>query len=102
VLQDRPATRGLGQFAQEPIHLGAVQVTRCRANALGNPPASGGQLDPTNRPRVGGRIPPGVLVMSAVAIEQQPPGSLVRENDESAIVLVLEAEERHVWFPLLY
>jgi hypothetical protein len=48
---------------------------------------------------VGGRIPPGVLVMGAVAIEQKPPRSLVRENDEAAIVFLLEAEERHMWSP---
>jgi hypothetical protein len=92
----------LGQLAQEPLHFGAIQVTRRRADPLGHPPTSGGQLDPTDRPRVGGRIPPGVLVLSAVAVEQEPPGSLVREDDEAAIVSLLEAEQRHVWSPVQY
>jgi hypothetical protein len=100
VLQDRPAARCLGQLAQEPLHFGGIQVTRRRADPLGHPPASWYQLNPTNGPRVGGRIPPGVLVMSAVAVEQKPPGSLVSEDDEAAIVfLLVEAEERHGWSP---
>jgi hypothetical protein len=99
VLQYRPAARCLGQLAQESLHFGGIQVTSRRADPLGHSPASGCQLDPTNRPRVGGRIPPGVLVLSAVAVEQEPPGSLVSEDDEAAIVSLLEAEERHVWSP---
>src|SRR5262249_55208881 len=102
VLQDRPAARGLGQLAQEPLHFGGIQVTRRRAHPLAHPPAFRGQLDPTGRPRVGGRIPPGVLVLGAVAVEQEPPGSLVREDDEAAIVSLLEAEQRHVWAPMQY
>ena len=99
VLQYRPAARYLGQLEQEPLHFGGIQANRRRADPLGHPPATRRQLDPTNSPRVGGRIPPGVLVMSAVAVEQKPPGSLVSEDDEAAIVLLLEAEERHVWSP---
>jgi hypothetical protein len=30
--------------------------------------------------------------MSAVAVEQEPPGSLVGEDDEAAVVILLEAE----------
>jgi hypothetical protein len=37
--------------------------------------------------------------MGAVAIEQKPPGSFVSEDDEAAIVFLLEAEERHKWSP---
>ena len=39
VVQYRPAARFLGQFQQEPIHFGGIQVTRRRANPLGHPPA---------------------------------------------------------------
>jgi hypothetical protein len=46
-----------------------------------------------------GRIPPGLLVPSAVTVEQKPPGALISEDDEAAIVLLLEAEKRHVWSP---
>jgi len=92
VLQYRPAARCLGQLAQEPIHFGGIQVTRRRADPLGHPAASWFQLDPTNSPRMGGRIPPAVLVMCSVAVEQEPPGSLVREDDEAAFVFLLEAE----------
>ena len=97
VLQYRPAAGCLRQVVQQPLHFGGIQVTRRRANPLVHPAASGCQLNPTNSPRVGGRIPPGVLAMSAVAVEQKPPGSLVSEDDETAIVFILEVEERHVW-----
>ena len=99
VLQYRPAARCLGQLEQQPIHFGGIKVTRRRADPLGHPPAPRFQLDPTHRPRVGGRIPPGVVVMGPVAVDEEAPGSLVSEDDEAAIVFLLEAEERHVWSP---
>jgi hypothetical protein len=39
-IQYRPAARSLGQFAQQPLHFGGIQVTRRRANPLVQAPAS--------------------------------------------------------------
>ena len=65
VLDYRPAARCLRQVVQQPIHFGGIQVTRRRANPLIQPPASSCHLNPTNSPRVDGRIPPHVLAALA-------------------------------------
>jgi hypothetical protein len=96
VLQDGPAARYLGQLAQEPLHLGPIQVHRRWADPLIHPSAAWCQLDPTNSPGVSGRIPPGALIKSPVAVEQKAAGSLVSEDDEAAIIPLHKAEELHV------
>jgi hypothetical protein len=102
VLEYRPAARRLEHLLQQSLHFDPIHATRRRANSLVQLPAAGCQFYPTNSSRVGRGIPPGVLVTSAVAVEQKPPGSLVRDDDEATIVLLLESGERHSWSPKQY